>query len=135
MKKLICYLIFKGKKHLSENSFLHISKNLQKCSKKNSKNSIKLAIVFSTQVFKTHVQIKNKQKRQTFSVLYKDKNRTSSAIKFLIQTIKKEKQDVFYKKFYKEILLILKNDSFIFATKQNLQKQVSFKKNLFLYYR
>jgi len=135
MKKLICYLILNGKKHLIENSFLRMSKNLQKCSTKNSKNSIKLSIIFATQIFKTNTLTKNRQKSKTFSVLYKNKNRTFSATKFLIQTIKKEQQGVFSKNFYKEILSILKNDSFIFITKQNLQEQVFFRKNLFSYYR
>lgn len=110
-------------------------KNLQKCSTKNSKNLMKLSVIFSTQIFKTNALTKNRQKNKIFSVLYKNKNRTFSAIKFLTQAIKREQSGVFYKKFYKEILSILKNDSFILTTKKNLQKLVFFKKSLFLYYR
>ena len=136
MKKLICYLTLDGKKRLTENGFLRMSKNLQKCSNKNSKNSIKLSIIFSMQIFKINALTKSIQKNKTFSVLYKNKNRTFLATKFLKNKItQKEQQNAFYKKLYKKILFILENDSFILLTKQNLQEQVSFKKNLFSYYR
>jgi len=131
MKKLIYYLTLNGKKHLTEKIFLKISKTLQKCSNKNSKNSMKLSVIFSTQVFKVNTLAKSK----IFSVLYKSKNRTFSAIKFIIKAIKKEKSDIFYKTFYKEILSILKNDSFILTTKKHVQEQVFFKKHFFVYYR
>ena len=135
MKKLICYLTLNGKKHLAENGFLRMSKNLQKCSNKNSKNSLKLSIIFSMQIFKINALTKSTQKNRTFPVLYKNKNRTFSATKFLLQITQKQQQNTFYKKLYKKILFILENDSFIFLVKQNLQEQVSFKKNLFSHYR
>jgi len=131
MKKLICYLTLNGKKHLTENIFLKISKTLQKRSNKNSKNLMKLSVIFSTQVFKINALAKSK----IFSILYKSKNRTFSAIKFIVKTIKKEKSNVFYKTFCKEILFVLKNDSFILTTKKHLQEQVFFKKHFFVYYR
>lgn len=135
MKKLICYLTLDGKKRLIENGFLRMSKNLQKCSNKNSKNSIKLSIIVSMQIFKINALTKSTQKNKTFPVLYKNKNRTFLATKFLIKIIQKEQQNTFYKKLYKKILYTLENDSFILSTKQNLQEQVSFKRNLFSYYR
>lgn len=133
MKKLICYLTFSGKKR--ENNLLRMFKNLQKCSDKSSKNLMKLSIIFSMQIFKINALTKNKQKNRIFSVVYKNKKRTFTAIKFLTQAIKNEQLGVFYKKFYREILLILKNDSSIFIKRNFLQEQVLLKKNLFSYYR
>jgi len=135
MKKLVSYMQSNGKKHLTENIFLKISKNLQKCSNKNLKNLINLVLIFSMPIFKTDVLTKNKQKKN-FSVLYKNKLRIFSTIKFLFQTIKKKKHpNVFYKSFYKEIISILKNNSFILATKKKIQEPVFLKKHFFTYYR
>ena len=135
MKKLVCCLTLNGTKYSTENHLLRMFKNLQKCSNKNSKNSLKLSIILTMQIFKINALTKNKQKNRIFSGLYKNKNRTFFSIKFLVQAIKKEQLGVFYKKFYKEILSILKNDSFLYTKIKILQKQVLFKKNLFSYYR
>lgn len=133
MKKLISCIQLNGKKHLSENIFLKIAKNLQKCSNKNFKNSINLALIFSMPVFKTDILTNN---NNNFSVLYKNESRTFLSIKFLFQIIKKKKHsNILYKSFYKEIILILKNNSFVLVTKKKLQESVFLKKHFFTYYR
>jgi ribosomal protein S7 len=135
MKKLISYVQLDGKKHLSENIFLKISKNLQKCSTKNCKNLINLTLIFSMPIFKTDVLTKNKQKKN-FSILYKNKSRIFSTMKFLFQTIKKKKHsNIFYKSFYKAIMAVLKNNSFILVTKKKIQEPIFLKKHFFVYYR
>lgn len=138
MRKLINYSFYEGKKRLSENNLLKISKNLQKNSKKNFRNIIKLTLVFSTSVFKINILQNNKRrkttKKNTFSLIQKSQARLSLAIKYLIKTVSTEKSVKFYKKFYKKLLFFLKNKNFILQKKDN-QKQVFLNKHIFFYYR
>lgn len=75
MEKFTNYLLFNGKKRLSQNSFLTITKNLQKWSNKNYKILLKLSFVFLIQFFKINtVSIKSKQNNRPFLIVYKNKN-------------------------------------------------------------
>lgn len=75
MEKFTNYLLFNGKKRLSQNNFLTITKNLQKWSNKNYKILLKLSFVFLIQFFKINtVSIKSKQNNRPFLIVYKNKN-------------------------------------------------------------
>jgi len=139
MQKLINYLILNGSKRLSENILLNSLKELQKFSNKNVKKLITLNLIYCLSVFKINTQTNTKQKKslkkKTFIFVKKNQTRTSLAIKYFIKIIKNEKSICFFKKFLKEILLILKNESVTIETKKDLQKQVFLKKHIFLYFR
>jgi len=136
--KLINYFFYEGKKRWSENNLLKISKNLQKNSKKNFRNIIKLTLVFSTSIFKINILQNNKRKKttkkSTFSLIQKSQVRLSLAIKYLIKTVCIEKSVKFYKIFYKKLLFFLKNKNFTVQKKDN-QKQVFLNRHIFFYYR
>ena len=138
MLKLINNLINSGKKRTSENSLLRVSKNLQKCSGKNFNNIIKLAIIFSTSIFKINLTEKTNQnkiyKKGFFNLQQKNKSRISLSIKYLITIMKNQKVDSFNKKFYNGIFLFFKHKNNI-EKKNNLQEQIFLNKHIFFYYR
>lgn len=139
MQKLINYTILSGSKRLSENILLKSLKELQKFSNKNIKKLIELNLIYCLSVFKINIQTNTRQKtplkKKTFFFIKKNQTRTSLAIKYFIKIIKNEKSIHFYKKFFKEILLIFKNESVTVEIKKDLQKQVFLKKHIFLYFR
>ena len=138
--KLINHFILNGKKETGEKNLLKSIKELQKNSTKKSNSIFQLALIYSTPIFKLH-RIKKRKKKNTTEKFreipgfIKNKNaRTSLAIKFIILNIKK-KNESFYKKFNKEILLNAKNKGVSIEIKNDLQKSVLTKKRYFLYYR
>lgn len=139
MQKLINYVIFNGSKRLSENILLNSLKELQKFSNKNIKKLVKLILIYCLSVFKINIQTNTRQKKplkkKTFIFVKKNQTRISLAIKYFIKIIKNEKSICFYKKFFKEILLIFKNESVTIKMKKDLQKQVFLKKHIFWYFR
>ena len=62
--KIINHLILNGKKETGEKILLKSFKELQKSSKKQPKKLIKLALIFSTPIFKIYkITIKKKKKK------------------------------------------------------------------------
>lgn len=136
MEKFTNYLLFNGKKRLSQNSFLTITKNLQKWSNKNYKILLKLSFVFLIQFFKINtVSIKSKQNNRPFLIVYKNKNWIFLATKLLIQNIKNNKPVSLLKSLYTEVLLVLSKNSNTIKTKKMLQNQVVLKRHVFFYFR
>ena len=139
--KLINHLMGNGKKETGEKNLLKSVKELQKNSFKKFNGILKLALIYSTPIFKLHkIKIKKRKKNRTKKFreipgFIKNKTaRTSLAIKFILINTKK-KGTSFPKKFYKEILLNAKNKGTSIQTKNDLQKNVIAKKHFFIYYR
>jgi len=160
--KLINHIMINGKKKTSEKILLKSFKEIQKNSKKQSEDLIKLAIIHSTPIFKLHRIInknrkkKKNKKNQTFIIkLQKIKNknkkkkkvkeipafitktisRTSLAIKFILSSIKNKKSNNLYIKLKQEILTAAQSKGPSIELKNNLQKQILLKKRFFTYYR
>ena len=138
MQKLINYLLINGKKNLSENIFLKISKELNKISKKSFKKIIKLSFIKFIFLFKTNkvlLNTNNIYNKKKISIINKNKIRISFAIKFVIKYFENKKSQIFYKIFSNEIFLILKNLSFIEKEKKSAQETIFLKKHILLFYR
>ena len=98
-----------GKKPTCEKILLKFSKSIQKSTKKNFQNLVKLAIINSTSVFKLNEQImkrgKRKSKKVIPSFIIKDSLRIMTAIKSIKSIAFTNKNSVsFYKSLNKEIL-------------------------------
>lgn len=138
--KITNHLMSHGNKKTCEKIFLKSLKELQKNSSKQSKELVKLAIIFSTPTFKLHEMTNNKLKKRNRktkkipSFISNKKSRTSLAIKFILSTIKK-KSNPFYTKLNQEILLNAQNKGEAINIKNDIQKQVMFNKHFFLFYR
>nr|UDP55447.1 ribosomal protein S7 [Schizostauron trachyderma] len=140
--KLINHLMGGGKKNTSEKILLKSFKDLQKSSKKKSIKIVKLALIYSTSIFKLH-KIKNKKvKKRANSVreipafISNKHSRASSSLKLIISNVRKKKEYNFYKKLKNEIILNAENKSSSSVTLKNeLQKSILAKKHYFLYYR
>lgn len=128
-----------GKKKTGEKILLKSFKELQKYSKKQSKKLIKLAIIFSTPIFKVHKITNKKRKKKNVkeipTIITAKRARISLAIKFILNTLKNKKSNYFYTEFNKEILLNVKNEGSAIQIKNEVQKQVLLKKHFFSYYR
>jgi ribosomal protein S7 len=142
LNKLINHITLNGKKETGEKNIIKSIKNLQKSSFKKTSEIVKLALIYSTPIFKIH-KIKNKKKKKKNQKIkeipgfIKDqKARISLAIKFILQNIKKkEKNNIFYEKFTKEILLNATSKSNSIQFKNELQKNVLTKKRYLFFYR
>ena len=137
--KIINHLMLDGKKKTGEKILLKSFKELQKYSKKQSKKLIKLAIIFSTPIFKVHKITNKKRKKKNVkeipTIITAKRARISLAIKFILNTLKNKKSNYFYTEFNKEILLNVKNEGSAIQIKNEVQKQVLLKKHFFSYYR
>ena len=137
--KIINHLMLDGKKKTGEKILLKSFKELQKYSKKQSKKLIKLAVIFSTPIFKVHKITNKKRKKKNVkeipTIITAKKARISLAIKFILNTLKNKKSNYFYTEFNKEILLNVKNEGSAIQIKNEVQKQVLLKKHFFSYYR
>jgi ribosomal protein S7 len=119
-----------GNKTTSENILLKSFKELQKVCLKQPKELLKLALINSTPIFKLN-QIKNKKIKKKKNKIIKEipffisttQLRSSLAVKFILQTLKKKSQ-IFYLKFAKEILISSQNKGDSIQIKDNLQKQI-----------
>jgi len=91
--KLINVFMKNGKKFTGEKILLKSSKLLQKLSKKKNLNTVKLAIINTTSVFKLNEQVmkkgKRKSKKITPSFIVKDSLRIMTALKSIQASAKK----------------------------------------------
>jgi ribosomal protein S7 len=140
--KLLNHLTLSGKKETGEKNLIKSIKKIQKNSLKSSEKIFQLALIYSTPIFKLH-KIKNKKKKKRASkfkeipgFIHNKNSRTSMAIKFILNTTKKNSlSQSFYLKLNSEILDCAKNKSIAVEAKNNLQKDILTKKRYFLYYR
>lgn len=139
--KLINTLLVNGKKTQSEKTFLKSFKALQTISKKSSKKIVQLALIHSTPIFKINTisQKKRKKKKQKTKIIpafiSTKTSRISSAIKFIVITAKKKKNQPFFKKLLEEVILTSQNKSDAIEIKKEIQKQALVNHHLFKYYR
>lgn len=139
--KFINHLIINGKKNKSEKIVCKSIKDLQAISKKSSKKLVQLALVSTTPIFKisTITQKKRKKKKQKSRIIptfiATKTSRTSFAIKFIVKTAKKRKNQTLLQKLSEEILLTLNGKSNAVEIKEETQKQVFLNRTLFQYYR
>lgn len=134
--KIINHLMVHGKKTTSEKILNKSVKELQKTTLKQTKELIKLSLLQTTPMFKLQAITKKKKNNHVKEIpifLKTNYLRTSLAIKFIINTIKK-KNTYTYKNLTNEFLLSSKNLGDSIKTKQNLQESVLKKKHLFKYY-
>ena len=137
--KFINHLMESGQKKTSEKILLKSFKELQKNSNKKFIRVLKLALIYSTPIFKIY-KIKNKKKKKKkireIPVFISNKNlRVSSSIKLILSNLKKKEKIKFYYKLKEEILLNAENKAFTIQIKNKLQKDVLIKKRYFFYYR
>lgn len=137
--KIVNHLTNNGKKYTSEKIFLKSLKQLQRDSKKESKKLLKLAIITSSPVFKLHVLTQKKRKkkkgREIPAFINKTKIRVSLAIKNILLTARKKKNNNTYLSFKKELLLTAQGKSETIEYKNLVQEQILTKKHLLRYYR
>jgi small subunit ribosomal protein S7 len=139
--KLINHLTVNGKKNESEKILLKSVKELQKISKKSSKKLIQLALVSATPIFKLNIitQKKRKKKKQKSKIIpafiYSKSSRISFAIKLIVATARKKKNQTLLTKIPEEILLSAQHKGNAIDAKKDIQKQAFLNKHLFKYYR
>jgi len=127
--KIVNVFMKNGKKHTSEKILLKSSKFLQKSSKKSFRNIVQLAIINTTSAFKLNEQVmkkgKRKSKKVTPSFIIKDSLRIMTALKFLRNTVQKNKNSTnFYKNLANEILASSSLKSQSIEQKTKLQTQI-----------
>ena len=140
--KIINNLMVNGEKNTGEKILLKTFKELQKFSNKQSKELIKLAIIFSSPIFKLH-KLANKKKRKKKQqknqeipgFITNKKARTSLAIKFIIASTTTTKSKNFYTKLNQEILLNAQSKESAILIKNKLQKKVLQNKRYFKNYK
>ena len=118
-----------GKKRTGEKILLKSSKLLQKSSRKNFQNLVQLAIINTTSAFKINEQVMKKGKRKstkiTPSFIVKDSLRIMTALKFIKNTVQKNKNFTnFYKNLANEILASFSSKSQSIEQKTKLQTQI-----------
>ena len=127
--KIVNVFMKNGKKHTSEKILLKSSKFLQKSSRKSFQNIVQLAIINTTSAFKLNEQVmkkgKRKSKKVTPSFIIKDSLRIMTALKFLRNTVQKNKNSTnFYKNLANEILASSSLKSQSIEQKTKLQTQI-----------
>lgn len=139
--KIINHLMLSGKKETGEKILLKSLKEIQKDSKKQSQELIKLGIIYSTPTFKLHKITNNKQKKRNKKIrvipaFISDKNaRISLGIKFVLASLKKKKSNNCHIKLKNELIANALYKGSAIQTKNELQKQVLVNKHYFSYYR
>ena len=118
-----------GKKRTSEKILLRSSKLLQKSSSKNFQNLVQLAIINTTSAFKINEQVmkkgKRKSKKVTPSFIVKDSLRIMTALKFIRNTVQRNKSSTsLYKDLANEILASFSSKSQSIEQKTKLQTQI-----------
>lgn len=118
-----------GKKRTGEKILLKSSKLLQKSSRKNFQNLVQLSIINTTSAFKINEQVmkkgKRKSKKITPSFIVKDSLRIMTALKFIKNTVRKNKSSInFYKNLANEILASFSLKSQSIEQKTKLQTQI-----------
>lgn len=127
--KIVNVFMKNGKKHTGEKILLKSSKLLQKSSKKNFQNLVQLAIINTTSAFKLNEQVmkkgKRKSKKITPSFIIKDSLRIMTALKFIRNTVQKNKSSTdFYRNLANEILASSSLKSQSIEQKTKLQTQI-----------
>ena len=127
--KLINVFMKNGKKFTGEKILLKSSKLLQQLSKKKNLNTVKLAIINTTSVFKLNEQVmkkgKRKSKKITPSFIVKDSLRIMTALKSIQASAKKNKNSMnFHKNLVKEVLASASLKSQSIEQKAKLQNQI-----------
>lgn len=125
--RIINIFMKNGKKRTSEKILLRSSKLLQKSSSKNFQNLVQLAIINTTSAFKINEQVmkkgKRKSKKVTPSFIVKDSLRIMTALKFIRNTVQRNKSSTsLYKDLANEILA-----SFSSKSQSIEQKKLNFK--------
>jgi ribosomal protein S7 len=139
--KIINHLMVSGKKETGEKILLKSLKEIQKDSKKQSQELVKLGIMYSTPTFKLHrienkkQKKRNKKAREIPAFISDKKARISLAIKFILATLKKKKSSNFHIKLKQELLANAQYKGSAIQIKNELQKQVLMNKHFFAYYR
>jgi ribosomal protein S7 len=118
-----------GKKRTGEKILLKSSKLLQKSSRKNFQNLFQLSIINTTSAFKINEQVmkkgKRKSKKITPSFIVKDSLRIMTALKFIKNTVQKNKSSTnFYKNLASEILASFSSKGQSIEQKTKLQTQI-----------
>ena len=127
--KIVNVFMRNGKKHTGEKNLLKSSKLLQKSSRKNFQNLVQLAIINTTSAFKLNEQVmkkgKRKSKKVTPSFIIKDSLRVMTALKFVRNTVQKNKSSAnFYEILANEILASSSLKSQSIEQKSKLQTQI-----------
>lgn len=131
--RIINILMKSGKKHTGEKILLKSAKLLQKSTSKSFQNLVQLTIINTTPVFKLNEQTVKKGKRKAQKIIpsfiVKNSLRIMTALKFLKNSVVKDKTNAgFHKNFVNEILItsLLKGQSI--EQKNKLQTQALFNK-------
>jgi ribosomal protein S7 len=136
--KLINNLLTDGKKNTGERIVLKSLKELQKYSNKQSKKLIQLSIISALPTFKVHKISNKKNKKKKIkeipSFIHNKNARISLAIKFILNSVEKEKCN-FFTKFKQEIILNSQLKSSSIDLKNELQKQALIKKHYLINYK
>lgn len=127
--KIFNHLMINGKKKTCEKNFLKSFKLLQKTVKKNHKNICKLAITNSAPIIQIK-EIKKKKRKTTkeFPFTLNEKNRISSAIKYILSILKQKSKTNIHSQLKQEILLSSQNQSETIKKKKTLQDYALTKK-------
>ena len=139
--KMINHLMISGRKETGEKILLKSLKEIQRDSKKQSQELVKLGIMYSTPTFKLHKITNKKQKRRnkkvrTIPAFISDKNaRISLAIKFILITLRKKKSKNCHIKLKQELIANALYKGSAIQIKNELQKQVLVNKHYFSYFR
>ena len=139
--KMINHLMISGRKETGEKILLKSLKEIQRDSKKQSQELLKLGIMYSTPTFKLHKITNKKQKRRnkkvrTIPSFISDKNaRISLAIKFILITLRKKKYKSCHIKLKQELIANALYKGSAIQIKNELQKQVLVNKHYFSYFR
>jgi ribosomal protein S7 len=137
-KKWITLLMKNGNKKTCEIITLKSLKKLQKLSTKQLKNIIKLSVLNSTPIFKIQINTNKKQKKKNRKIrvspifINRTKIRTSSALKYIIATLK-TKQNC-YLNLQIALLTAAKNEGIVKENKTQIQHQALINKHYFKYY-
>lgn len=140
-KKIQNHLMINGEKKTSEKLLLKSLKELQKNSFKNTKKTVKIAVINASPIFKINtIENKKRKKKQRKiikvpSFITNNTSRISFAIKLMLRNLKPKKSKIFYEKLYEEILLISEKTGEVLLFKKELQKQGFLNKYLYKRFR
>ena len=137
--KIFNHLMTNGNKETCERTFLKSSKSLQKSLLKNYPELIKIGIINTAPIINVkQVRLKKGKKKNVkeYPFVLNSENRTSLAIKFILETVKKKENKPFYlyTNLKQEIIANSKNNSSAVKKKDDLQKKTLLKKQ-YAYYR
>jgi len=140
--KITNLLTVSGQKCTGEKILLESIKELQKDSKKQHHELLKLALVHSIPILKLH-EISNKKRKNKRKAKVKQipafipyiKKSIALAIRLIVTSTKSKSPDMFFTKLKQEILLSAQSKGFSVNKKNELQQQVLLHARLFKYYR